>query len=125
MTDATPSEKKSFMRILSSLAWADGILKDEELEVLHLTASDIQVALTERDLADRDLDALARKITNPILQARLLDELRTLAEADDHIAPEELSVIKFFAEQFKLNPPIMAGVDWDQVSPPFDDSSLG
>jgi uncharacterized tellurite resistance protein B-like protein len=116
---AEPSrgEKKTFLRVLSSLAWADGVVADEELQVLHLAASDLQVALSERDLEARDLEALAGKIAHPLLRAKLLEELARLAEADANLAPEELATIKFFAERWELSPPHLPDVDWDQVEP--------
>jgi uncharacterized tellurite resistance protein B-like protein len=115
-SEPTRSERKAYLRVLCSLAWADGELQDSELEVLHLAASDLGVALGERDLDPADLDDLADRITHPQLQARLLDELCKLAGVDDDLDPEELSTIKFFAERYGLTPPALPGVDWDAVA---------
>jgi uncharacterized tellurite resistance protein B-like protein len=118
MSDAGPSraEKKAFLRVLSCLAWADGEVKTAEMEVLHMTASDLGVALGERDLDEEwALSDLAGQVTHPELQARLLEALGELARADDEVAPEELSTIKFFAAQFALDPPEVPGVDWKTV----------
>ncbi|MCO5164751.1 MAG: hypothetical protein M9894_00065 [Planctomycetes bacterium] len=111
-------ERKAFLRVLSSLAWADGEADPSELEVLHLAANDLRVALSERDLEPRDLEALAGLVTRPALQERLLVELRRLAEADLRVDQDELSTIKFFAERWGCRPPHMDGVDWDQVPLP-------
>ncbi len=109
------SEKKTFLRVLSSLAWADGEVADAEMEVLHLAASDLGVALGERDLEPRGLEALAAQVTHPQLQARLLEDLCRLAAVDDDVAPAELATIKFFARRFDLAPPALPGVDWSAI----------
>lgn len=116
--EPTRSERKAFVRVLSSLAWADGELAEAELEVLHLTASDLQVALGERDLDPRDLDDLAQRVSHPQLRARLLEDLCKLAGADEAVDPGELSTIKFFAERFGLTPPALPGVAWEEVPLP-------
>jgi uncharacterized tellurite resistance protein B-like protein len=108
-------ERKAFLRILASLAGADGDLDPSELEVLHLAANGLSVALGERDLEPHDLEALAAKVTRPALQERLLGELVRLAEADQRIEPDELSTILFFARRWGCAPPPMAGVDWSTV----------
>ncbi|MBX3465337.1 MAG: TerB family tellurite resistance protein [Planctomycetes bacterium] len=112
------AERKAFLRVLSSLAWADGEADPSELEVLHLVANDLRVALSERDLEAGDLEALADRITRPALQERLLVALRRLAEADLRVDREELSTIKFFAERWGCRPPPMDGVVWDEVPLP-------
>ena len=114
-TDPSPSERKGFLRVLSSLAWADGVLEYEEMEVLHLAANELNTALSERDMEPRDLETLADKVTHPELRTRLLAELKRLAEADDHVAKSELMTIKFFATSWGLEPPAMDGVEWDSV----------
>lgn len=111
-------ERKAFMRVLSSLAWADGEADESELEVLHLAANDLRVALSERDLEPQDLEALAAKVTRPSLQERLLHELRRLAEADLRLDPGELSTIKLFATRWGCVPPPIEGVDWSTVELP-------
>lgn len=112
------AERKAFMRVLSSLAWADGEAGPDELEVLHLVANDLRVALTERDLEPRDLEVLAAKVTRPALQERLLHALRRLAEADLRLDADELSTIKFFATRWSCQPPAIDGVDWAAVPQP-------
>ena len=102
---------------LRPAAGADGDLDPSELELLHLAASGLSVALGERDLEPRDLEALAAKVTRPPLQERLLVELARLAEADQRVEPEELSTILFFARRWGCAPPPMAGVDWTTVTP--------
>ena len=121
MSEPKPSEKKAFLRVLSSLAQADGFVDDSELRMLHETASELQVALSERDLESRDLKRLASKVSHPSLRAKLLDDLHKLAQADDHVSRGELSVIKFFAKAFKLAPPTIPGVDWSAVLMPLPD----
>lgn len=111
-------ERKAFLRVLTSLAWADGSVDLAELELLHLAASDLEVALGERDLEPHDLAALADKIEKPALQERLLHELRRLAEANHQVDPQELSTIKFFATRWRCAPPPITGVDWDSVALP-------
>ena len=111
-------ERKAFLRVLSSLTWADGEADPSELEVLHLAANDLRVALSERDLEARDLEELAGKVTRPALQERLLHELRRLAEADRRLDPGELSTIKYFATRWGCSPPSIEGVDWSAVSLP-------
>lgn len=103
------------MRLLSSLAWADGVVDDDELEVLHLAANDLSVALSERDMEEHDLDALASKIRDPELRTKLLGELVRLAASDDCLADEELAQIKYLAGLFELAPPPIEGIDWDTV----------
>lgn len=111
-------ERKAFLRVLTSLAWADGSVDLAELEVLHLAASDLEVALGERDLEEHDLAALADKVRRPALQERLLHELRRLAEANQQVEQHELSTIKFFATRWNCAPPPIAGVDWESVPLP-------
>lgn len=115
-TEPSSSERKGFLRVLSSLAWADGVLEVEEMEVLHLAANELNTALSERDMEPRDLETLAGKVVHPELRARLLTELKRLAEADERVAKSELMTIKFFATAWGLEPPEMDGVDWDSVS---------
>lgn len=112
------AERKAFLRVLSSLAWADGEADPSELEVLHLAANDLRVALSERDLEPRDLATLADRITRPALQERLLHELRRLAEADARLDPQELATIRYFAERWGCRPPAIDGVDWSTVPLP-------
>jgi len=114
--DASRSERKSFLRILTSVAWADGVADERELEQIHLAASELSVALSERDLEAHDLDELAASLTHPELRARLLDELATLAKADDCLDDDELSTIKYFAKAWDLPPPLLDMLDWDGVS---------
>lgn len=116
MSDPSPSERKAFLRVLTSLAWADGVVADEELAVIHLAANELHTALSERDLEERDLDELAAKVTHPELRALLLDKLAELARADHELDPDELATIKFFSDAFQLPPPALEGVDWDTVS---------
>lgn len=116
--EPTRSERKAFLRVLTSLAWADGVVEEAELELLHLAANDLGVPLGERDLDPHDLDDLAARVTHPLLRARLLDELCKLAQADDDLAPDELATIRFFADRFGLAPPPLPGVDWTSVPPP-------
>ena len=115
MTEPTREERKAFMRVLSSLAWADGVVGDDELEVLHLAANDLSVALSERDMEEHDLDELASKISHPQLRAKLLEELVRLAVADEELWDQELTQIKYLAGKFELAPPAIEGVDWDTV----------
>jgi uncharacterized tellurite resistance protein B-like protein len=114
------AERKAFLRVLSSLAWADGEATRSELEVVHLAASDLQVSISERDLEPRDLEALAGAIQRPALQERLLFALKRLAEADDRLAPEELATIKYLAGRWGCAPPAIVGVEWDRVVLPPD-----
>ena len=116
MTEPGMGEKKAFLRVLSQLAWADGVVEESELKVLHLAASELSVALSERDLEERDLDELAAKIEHPDLRAKLLIELARLAAADDDLAPEELATIQYFASYWKIDPPVLEGVDWARVA---------
>ncbi len=123
MEDADPpppstQERKGFLRVLSSLAWADGVLEQEELELLHLTASELNVALSERDLDPGDLETLATKVIHPELRQRLLAELKRLAEIDDDLDLSEVETIKFFAEAWSLEPPEMEGVAWGEIGLP-------
>lgn len=113
--DAPRSERKSFLRILTSVAWADGVADERELEQIHLAASELSVALSERDLEAHDLDALAASLEHPELRARLLDELAALAKADDCLDDDELSTIKYFAQAWSLEPPALEGIDWAGV----------
>tara|TARA_R110002072_G_scaffold145927_1_gene292613 strand:- start:234 stop:665 length:432 start_codon:yes stop_codon:yes gene_type:complete len=113
--DASRSERKSFLRILTSVAWADGVADERELEQIHLSASELSVALSERDLEAHDLDALAASLEHPELRARLLEELATLAKADDCLDDDELSTIKYFAQAWDLPPPHLDGLDWEGV----------
>ncbi|MBL4845766.1 MAG: TerB family tellurite resistance protein [Planctomycetes bacterium] len=113
--DAPRSERKSFLRILTSLAWADGVADERELQQIHLAASELSVALGERDLEGHDLDQLADGLTHPELRSRLLDELATLAAADEEVAQEELSTIRYFANAWGVEPPALEGVDWANV----------
>lgn len=115
------AERKAFLRVLSSLAWADGEASQAELEVVHLAASDLQVSISERDLEPRDLEALAGAIRRPALQERLLFALKRLAEADDRLAPEELMTIKYLAARWGCAPPSIVGVEWDRVVLPPDE----
>jgi DnaJ-domain-containing protein 1 len=112
------AERKAFLRVLTSLAWADGEVDQAELEALHLAANDLSVALGERDLEARDLAALADKVRRPALQERLLHELRRLAEANQQVEQGELSTIKFFATRWGCAPPPIPGVDWASVALP-------
>lgn len=111
-------ERKAFLRVLASLASADGDMDPNELELLHLTANDLNVPLGERDLETHDLVFLANMVQKPVLQERLILELAKLAQADDRIDPRELSTIKFFAQRWRLTPPGIQGVDWDAVELP-------
>lgn len=113
--DAPRSERKSFLRILNSVAWADGVADERELEQIHLAASELSVALGERDLEAHDLDQLAASLQHPELRARLLDELATLAKADECLDDDELATIKYFAQAWDLPPPDLEGLDWDGV----------
>lgn len=115
------SERKAFLRVLTSLASADGEIDQAELEVLHLAANDLAVALGERDLEARDLRALADKVRSPALQEHLLHELRRLAEANQKVEADELSTIKFFATRWGCAPPPIPGVAWDSVELPGND----
>lgn len=115
MAEPNRDERKAFMRVLSSLAWADGDVEDEELQELHLVANELSVALSERDLEPHDLDQLARKITHPELRTKLLVELGRLAAADGDVSAEELTQIKHLAGLFGLAPPALDGVDWGAV----------
>jgi hypothetical protein len=108
-------ERKAFLRALAALAGSDDDLDPRELEVLHLAANDLSVALTERDLEPRDLEAIASKVTRPALQERLLLELERLARADERLDPDELSTIKWFATRWGMTPPPLEGVDWGAV----------
>lgn len=114
-------ERKAYLRILAWLACADGDVAQDELEVLHLAANDLKVALGERDLDGGDLTALAEKVTHPGLQEKLLGELRRMAEADQKLEPDELATIKFLATRWGCFPPAIAGVDWSQVEVPWSD----
>lgn len=117
--DAPRSERKAFLRILSSLAAADGLADERELEQIHLAASELHVALSERDLEEHDLQGLAESLQHEGLRARLLDELATLAQADEALPEEELALIKYFASAWELAPPALAGVDWEGVGLPW------
>lgn len=117
-SDAPRSERKAYLRILSSLAAADGIADEQELERIHLAASELQVALSEHDLEPHDLDALAEGLSHAGLRARLLDELSALARTDDSLPEEELALIKFFAVSWDMTPPALEGVDWTTVGLP-------
>ena len=113
--NAPRSQRKAFLRILTSLAWADGEANERELEQIHLAASELSVPLGERDLESHDLDQLAASLSDLDLQARLLDELATLASADDEVVEEELSTIKYFASAWDREPPTLGGVIWARV----------
>lgn len=113
--DAPRSERKSFLRILNTVAWADGVADERELEQIHLAASELSVALSERDLEAHDLDTLAASLQHPELRVRLLEELATLAKADDCLDDDELATIKYFAQAWDLPPPLLDMLDWDAV----------
>ena len=117
---SSSSERKAYLRILTSLAWADGEIEHDELEVVHLAASELSVALSERDLEERDLEELATKVTDVALQGRLLDEMAKLAMADGHAGDEELGEIKALAQLWQLSPPQIEGLDWRAVSSRFE-----
>jgi uncharacterized tellurite resistance protein B-like protein len=111
-------ERKAFLRVLASLASADGDLDPTELELLHLTANDLNVPLGERDLETHDLVFLANMVQRPVLQQRLISELARLMSADARVDSRELSTIKFFADRWKLPLPALEGVDWTAVELP-------
>lgn len=111
-------ERKAFLRVLASLAGADGDMDPNELELLHLTANDLNVPLGERDLETHDLVFLANMVQKPMLQQRLIVELARIMNADSRIDPRELSTIKFFANRWRLTPPAIEGVDWATVELP-------
>lgn len=117
--DAPRSERKAFLRILSSLAGADGLADERELERIHIAASELHVALSERDLEEHDLASLADGLQHGALRARLLEELAALAQADDSLPEEELALIKYFASAWELAPPTLEGVDWEGVGLPW------
>ena len=119
---SSSSERKAYLRILTSLAWADGEVEHDELEVVHLAANELSTALSERDLEERDLIELAAKVTDVELQGRLLDEMARVARADGHVDDEELSEIKALAEIWQLSPPQIEGLDWRTVPDPFQGS---
>ena len=112
------AERKAFLRVLTSLAGADGDMDPNELELLHLAANDLNVPLGERDLETHDLVFLANMVQQPVLQRRLIQELAQLALADERIDPRELSTIKFFARRWHLPPPALPSVDWDAIELP-------
>jgi uncharacterized tellurite resistance protein B-like protein len=120
-SDAPRKERKSFLRILTSLAWADGVADERELAQIHLSANDLSVALSERDLEEHDLEDLAARLTHPELRSRLLDELAKLAAADEEVTADELATIKFFAGAWELVPPSIEGVDWESVGLPWEE----
>lgn len=119
---SSSSERKAYLRILTSLAWADGEVEHDELEVVHLAANELSTALSERDLEERDLIELASKVTDVELQGRLLDEMAKVAVADGHADDEELGEIKALAQLWQLSPPQIKGLDWREISSPFEAS---
>lgn len=116
MDAVSADEKIAYFKSLIALANVDGEISDPELEIIRQAAQLYDCTLRKSYLKSYDIEKLADQILNKSLRSMLLNDFKRLLELKETPGPEELSVVKYYADRFKLAPPMLPEVNWRRVA---------
>ena len=96
-------DKKMFFALANRLVGIDGIISDEEIELLETYRDEMN--LIEVDfMADFEIDDIADEITDdPIIRKIVLYELITLANIDSNFSEEEENCLNRIVERWGIS----------------------
>ncbi len=114
----TPREKRYYLLALITMASSDEDLAPEELDLIRSRARELDWELIKTDLNTYDIEEIARTIQKPSVQEALFQDLVLMGQADRKWHPEEIKILRYFADSWGKNLPPLNGVDWGKVSPP-------
>lgn len=104
LNSLSPIEKDNFMKLAIAVIKADGIIGEQEKQVLSAYANEMQIGIEDIDVQidiDNAIEALANESTDQSKRV-IFVELLALAFADGNYVDEEKNIIQKLANSFNL-----------------------
>lgn len=104
LNSLSSNEKNNFMKLAIAVIKADGVIENNEKQVLSAYANEMQIEIEGIDVQydiDNIIESLAKESTDQSKRV-IFVEILALAFADGNFADEEKNIIQKLADSFNL-----------------------